>query len=116
MPIPTFNPPMRPSPGTSRTPEVNLRRASFGDGYGQNSPAGLNHIRQVVALRWEFLTLAEAQEIEAFLVERGGYQPFLYALNGEAQARRWICESWSMTDGHPSTVSATFKEWFGQVS
>jgi len=115
MPLPTFTPPMRPSPGTSRAPEVSLRKSQFGDGYAQASPAGLNHVRQVVALKWEFLSLAEAQEIETFLVGQGGYRPFLYTLNGEAQARRWVCESWSVTDGHPSTVNATFREWFGQV-
>lgn len=31
MALATFNPPMRPSPGTGHAPEISLRRASFGD-------------------------------------------------------------------------------------
>ena len=112
MPLATFVPPMRPSPGTGNTPEISLRRANFGDGYTQASPAGLNHIRRVVSLRWDYLTLAEANQIEAFLVQQGGYKPFYYTLNGEATARKWTCDTWSKTDGHPSKVSATFREDF----
>lgn len=115
MPIPVFNPPMRPSPGTGHAPEVKLRTAAFGDGYTQSSPAGINHIRQVVTFRWDYLNLAEAKEIEAFFVARGGYQPFEYQLWGESEPRRWVCESWSITEGHPTRVTATFKESFMPV-
>lgn len=112
MPIPVFTPPMRPSAGTGVAPEVSLRKAPFGNGYCQASPAGLNHIRRAVTLRWDFLTLAEAQAIDQFLTDRGGYQPFAYALNGESEPRRWTCSEWSVTDGHPSQVRAVFKEDF----
>lgn len=113
MTLPTFAPPMRPSAGTTHQPEVALRRASFGDAYVQASPAGLNHIRGVVTLRWDYLTLTEAREIEGFLAARGGCQPFRYTLNGETEPRRWVCESWSVTEGHPCRLTATFKESFG---
>lgn len=116
MPLLTFTPPMRPSPGTTTSPELALRKSSFGDGYEQRSPAGLNHVRRTVNLAWDYLTLTEAREIEAFLVARGGYEPFTYRLNGEAVDRRWTCESWSLVDGHPAKVSATLKEWFGPTT
>lgn len=112
MTLPTFTPPMRPSSGTAHSPEVALRKASFGDAYAQAAPAGLNHIRAVVTLRWDFLDLTEAQEIEGFLAARGGFRPFLYVLNGEAEPRRWVCDTWSMVAGHPSRVTATFRETF----
>lgn len=112
MPLATFNPPMRPSPGTSHAPTISLRKAAFGDGYTQASPAGLNHIRRVVNFRWDFLTLAEANEIEAFLIQHGGFRPFLYTLNGEATPRKWTCDTWSLTDNHPTQVTATFREDF----
>ncbi|MCT4332632.1 phage tail protein [Paracoccus sp. YLB-12] len=112
MPLPTFNPPMRPSAGTGIAPEVSLRRASFGDGYTQASPSGLNHVRRIVRLEWSYLTLTEAQAIDTFLTARGGYQAFSYQLNGEAEPRRWTCSEWSVTDGHPSQVRAVFKEDF----
>lgn len=113
MTLPTFTPPMRPSAGTTHQPEVALRTASFGDGYTQSAPAGLNHIRDVVSFKWDFLSLAEAQEIEGFLAARGGCQPFLYTLNGEAEPRRWVCDTWSVTEGHPCRLTVTFKESFG---
>lgn len=112
MPLNTFNPPMRPSAGTNITPEVNLRKAQFGDGYTQNSPNGLNHIRRVVTLRWDFLTLTQALQMQNFMVGQGGYIPFYYALNGEGSVRKWTCESWSVTDGHPAKFTATLKENF----
>lgn len=112
MPIPVFVPPMRPSAGTGIAPEVSLRRASFGDGYVQTSPSGLNHIRRTVTLRWEYLTLTEAQAIDTFLTDQGGYRPFAYTLNGEDQPRRWTCAEWSVTDGHPARLTATFREDF----
>lgn len=113
MPLPIFTPPMRPSPGTTTTPELSLRKSSFGDGYEQRSPAGLNHVRRTVNLEWPYLNLSEAKEIEAFLVARGGYEPFIYRLNGETVDRRWTCETWAVTDDHPSKVTAQFREWFG---
>lgn len=112
MPLTTFTPPMRPSAGTGNTPEVSLRRASFGDGYTQASPAGLNHVRRIVTLRWDYLSLAEARQIDTFLKARGGYEAFYYTLNGEAQPRKWTCAEWSITDGHPSRLTATFREDF----
>lgn len=112
MPLNTFNPPMRPSPGTSWTPEVSLRKTAFGDGYTQASPAGLNHVRRTVNLQWEYLTLAEAKAINDFFTGQGGYIPFYYRLNGETVDRKWTCESWSVTDGFPSKITATLKENF----
>jgi phage-related protein len=112
MALPTFNPPMRPSPGTGHSPEISLRRTPFGDGFVQASPTGLNHIRKVVSLRWDYLTLDEANEIEAFLIQQGGYRPFWYLLNGETVPRKWVCDTWTKTDNHPAQVTATFREDF----
>lgn len=112
MALPVFTPPMRPSPGTGHAPEISLRRAIFGNGYTQASPAGLNHIRRVISFRWDYLTLAEAKAIDAFLVQQGGHRPFLYTLNGEATPRKWTCSDWNLTDDHPSKVQATFREDF----
>ncbi|MTD98797.1 phage tail protein [Paracoccus sp. YIM 132242] len=116
MALDVFQPPMRPSPGTGHAPEVNLRKASFGDGYVQASPAGLNHIRCVISFRWDYLTLNEARTIEGFLIAQGGYVPFYYTLNGEATPRKWTCAEWSLTEGYPCRFTATFKEDFTTAS
>lgn len=112
MPLTTFTPPMRPSAGTGIASEVSLRKAPFGDGYTQASPAGLNHVRLTVTLRWDYLSLAEAMAIDTFLKARGGYEPFYYRLNGETADRKWTCSEWSITDGMPARLTATFREDF----
>ncbi|MCZ0963881.1 hypothetical protein [Paracoccus benzoatiresistens] len=56
--------------------------------------------------------LGEAQEIEACLVQQGGYRPFYYVLNGEATPRKWTCDTWTKTDNHPAQVTPTFREDF----
>ena len=112
MTLPTFLPPMTPSVGSSQKPDVNLRRADFGDGYSQAAPAGLNHIREVASLRWDVLTRAEKDQLVAFLKERGGYQSFTYQLPTEATARRWTCDDWRVTALPASlfAVEATLRE------
>lgn len=44
-----------------------------------------------------------------------GHRPFLYALNGEAEPRRWTCSIWTVTDDHPAQVTATFPEDFSPL-
>lgn len=111
MPIPTFTPEVRPSPGTNITPEISLNKASFGDGYTQSSPKGLNHIRRVVSLTWKGLTLDQAYALDVFFTGRGGYLPFLYTVRGDTE-RKWTCAEWSMSDAAPFSFSATLKEEF----
>lgn len=112
MPISTFNPAVRPSPGTSSTNELSLNKTSFGDGYAQTSPRGLNHIRKSVTLRWDALTLDQAKDLETFFVGLGGVTPFYYTLRWESAARKWTCEEWAITDGSPFSFTATLKENF----
>lgn len=79
-PIPFFCPPMTPSVGLTRKPKVNVLKVEFGDGYSQRVANGINHIKQVVKLKWDVLSKDECDEIEDFLRERGGYKPFYYEL------------------------------------
>ena len=116
MPLLTFAPPMRPSPGTGRGVELSLNKTPFGDGYTQASPNGLNHVRRVINLKWDFLTLAEARQIDNFMIARGGFEPFYYTLNGETVARKWTCETWNVTDDHPCKVTLTLKENFSTAT
>lgn len=113
MPLPTFTPPIGPSPGKTIKPQISLREAEFGDGYSQNTPKGLNHIRQNVDLKWSGLTKSEFQTIVAFFTLMGGYLPFYYQVYGDIKVRKWVCKEWSGgdTDG-VFTLSATFLESF----
>lgn len=107
-----FNPPIRPSAGTQVRVAPKIRAASFGDGYEQRVPDGLNHIRRKVSLRWDGLTEAQKNAIENFFVERGGYKKFTYRLFGESVDRQWKCEDWTISPEVPFKMTASFVEVF----
>lgn len=113
MPVPTFEPPVGPSPGTAHKPIVNLWEADFGDGYSQPTPKGINHIKRSVSLVWNVLTLEQMQEITGFFERMAGSQPFYFQPFGEARARKWTCKEWDFrTEGGIWTVTANLVESF----
>lgn len=93
--LPTFLPPIGPSPGTSHKRNINLFEAEFGDGYSQPTPKGLNHIRRTVTLKWDALTYQQMEEIIGFFERMGGNQPFYYAPFGVRGAIKWTCKDFS---------------------
>ena len=113
MTIPTFAPPVAPSPGGTRKPVVNVLKAQFGDGYSQSRPRGLNHIRRTVTLRWDGLGTEEMQALDGFFTRHGGYVPFLYQPYGFAETARWVCGSWESENGPPWRFVAELEEDFG---
>lgn len=116
MPVPTFAPPIGPSPGTAHKPTVNLWESEFGDGYSQIMPKGLNHIRKSTSLKWEVLTLDQMHEIMDFFEEMGGYLPFYYRPFGEHVALKWTCKDYSAeTNGGIWSVNATFVQSFSNA-
>ena len=112
MALPTFNPPIAPSPGQAQEPRIQLRKAEFGDGYTQASPRGLNHIRQVVTLRWDGLTSDQMQELRTFFEGRAGYRVFLYQPHGFTEPLKWTCEEWNVQDGPPWRFTAQLVQTF----
>lgn len=111
--LPSFKPPIGPSPGTTFERKVNLLKAEFGDGYSQPTPKGLNHIRKILKLKWGALTLEQRDEIEVFFSDREGYKPFYYKPYGENNAMKWTCEEWtSVRDGGVWTFSAQLTQSF----
>lgn len=113
MAYPTFIPPVAPSPGTTVTPLVALNETSFGDGYSQASPRGLNALRRKASVQWDALTSEQAREIDDFFIAQGGHLPFWWTVRGDAAATKWVCKSWTRTDAAPASVRAEFTEWFG---
>ena len=111
--VPTFAPPVAPSPGGTRKPELRLVESKFGDGYTQSRPDGLNHIREVVALVWDGLTTAEMKLIRDFLRERGGHDPFMFQPHGYDEPVRWRCKDWSFEHGPPWSGQARLEQDFG---
>ncbi|KGJ13593.1 phage tail protein [Paracoccus sanguinis] len=115
MPYATFTPPVAPSPGTTITPLVALNETTFGDGYAQASPRGINALRRKVSLSWDALTFEQAKAIEGFFIAQAGYKPFMWTVRGDSAPTKWVCRTWSRTDAAPAGVRATFDEWFGNA-
>ncbi|WP_064033346.1 phage tail protein [Methylosinus sp. R-45379] len=117
MSIDTFTPPINPSVGAQKKPELKILEATFGDGYTQASADGLNHIRDSLTLNWEALTIAQSDAIEAFLNTQGGVTPFLWTAPGDATPRKWTCKDWEVTyrTTHFRSIKATFKQSFNIV-
>jgi len=97
MPLPTFAPPVGPSPGTSIKPTVNLWETEFGDGYSQPTPKGINHIRKTLSLKWDVLTYDQMREIVDFFERMGGNKPFYFRPFGENVTFKWTCKEWTPT-------------------
>lgn len=113
----TFNPPIAPSPGTMHRPQVKLLQAEFGDGYSQATPAGLNHIRQTIELRWDVLEQDEKHAILAFLERHQGNKPFHYQVPGDCR-RTWTCADWSVQTlpAQLFSITATIRQYFGAAA
>lgn len=114
MTIPTFYPPVAPSPGTTQKPELRLLRADFGDGYSMTVRDGMNHIRKTISLRWDVLTAGQAKQIVDFLEERGGDQPFYYTPARTNVPIKFTCDEWQETQNAAglSALTATLKQDF----
>jgi phage-related protein len=112
MPFNTFAPPLAPSPGTQNAPEVKILEATFGDGYTQAQPDGLNNIRVVATLTWSVLLPDQADPIVAFFQGQKGSIPFYYALR-DGVTRKFTCKAWTRTWDTPNQVTATLREYFG---
>lgn len=113
MALPTFAPPVRPSPGTSHKPTVNVWKAEFGDGYSQPTPKGINHIKKSVSLSWDVLTYAQMRQIVEFFERMGAVKAFYFQPFGEPVMLKWTCEEWtSSTDSGIWKVEATLVQSF----
>lgn len=114
MTIQTFTPPIKPSPGSTRKPELKLLKSEFGDGYTQTARDGLNHKRDVLEIQWDYLTAEQADQIIAFFEAHGGDTPFLYIPPAKAQPVRFTCADWEETYNVRTlrSVKATFRQDF----
>jgi len=104
-----------PSPeGTSEDVTNKVRTAQFGDGYSQRVKDGINSTQRSWTVNFA-LPMLSVEAIEKFLKDRRGAESFTwkppYGIVGN-----WICESWRRTPVGQTqfTISATFKEVFGE--
>lgn len=110
----TFSPPKAPSiNGTDVTETPRLISPSFGDGYKQDTPDGLNNAPCALSLTWENLTQAQCTQLTGFFRSHVG-QAFLWTLPDETTARKWVTGPWkrAWVAGAVYTLSVSFAERF----
>lgn len=90
-----------------------LRTIKFGDGYGQEYPAGINNDPVRMSLNFSALRDIEAVQIMLFLRSMGGYKSFWWTdVNG--RKLRYKCKSYARTPARvdDNSVSASFEQAF----
>jgi phage-related protein len=114
MPLLTFPYSFGPTTSAQKSTEAKTLRAEFGDGYTQRVADGLNSVRDTYSVSWEDISRTDARLIDDFLRARGGFEAFLWTPPGATVSKKWICESWSVTNASTvlDSVSATFVEVF----
>lgn len=90
-------------------------RAQFGDGYEQRIGRGLNRQPQSYELTFAYRGDTEADNIEAFLVARGGTEAFDWTPPQGGAAIRVVCdEPWTRTPVayNLNTIRCRFRQVF----
>tara|TARA_R100001082_G_C4221132_1_gene99262 strand:+ start:160 stop:504 length:345 start_codon:yes stop_codon:yes gene_type:complete len=103
---------VKPTYGASKNSTPKIRVAEFGSGYSQRSVFGINQDLKSWSFTWENITATQSNEIEDFLVDRGGAESFSYQPEGEAAAKKYICVNWSKSIPYQNraTINATFQQ------
>lgn len=105
--VDTLTPPRQPAYNATQgqvTPRMIDNR--YGDGYKQSIADGVNPIQRTWTLSWDYLSIAEADAIEAFLDSHVG-AVFYYRLPREQAPRTWIWTSRQRTPVLPNEDSLT---------
>lgn len=107
-------PDIAPSYASSGTTDFRTLRAPFGDGYSQRAADGLNSAPITWALTWENRPDADITTLYDFLVDKLGFEAFLWTAPDESSDRKWIARSLNKTPvaaGY-STLQTEFEEVF----
>lgn len=110
----TFIPPRAPDQSSRKRTEFRTLEASFGDGYSQASPDGLNSVRDIWTLSWSSLDETEKDAVEDFFKARGTHDPFDWMAPGASAAQRWKIVGGfdTRSRGGDYVISTVFREDF----
>lgn len=100
-----------PSYPIEKSVEPRVKRASFGDGYTQESPDGLNPLLHTWNLVWDVVTYDERTTITTFLKDKLGCIPFNW-VDGAGTTHLVKCPTWTEINFEPTLykITATFKQ------
>lgn len=98
------------SGGTALTEEPRFAETSFGDGYKERAPDGLNPITQRWQVQFRGIDHQAADDIVAFFRARvspiSGFEAFDWTPLWHTEEIRVVCKSWNRTsDNDPNTCS-----------
>lgn len=100
-----------PSPGMEVSAQPITKVVSFGDGYEQRAPAGINNDLRTYTVSFTPREQTTANEINDFLTRHGGIHAFEWQPPKLKKSGLFVCESWSMNVvNRTSTINATFRE------
>lgn len=102
-----------PDYAPTKTRRPNVTTVQFGDGYEQRFVKGLNPQPQTWSLQFKQREESDADDIEAFLVARGGTEAFDWT-TPDGDAIRVKCSEWVKTleVGNRWSISCAFIEVF----
>jgi len=93
--------------GTQKSSTFRTLESGFGDGYTQRAGDGLNAVRATWSLAYKWLTNADADTLEAYLEERGGYQTIDWTAPKKSSAQKWICKGYQRVEEKDTHASIT---------
>ncbi len=108
--------PVTPSISSRGNESARVLRNKF-SGYTQRAPDGLNSIEATWDMRWDNITVTEANTLIAFFRAKLGAEAFFWTPPGEPQPWVWTCDKWSKDppEGPYTNMSATFTREFDPV-
>jgi len=80
-----------PSKSFQKMSKPRVITAQFGDGYSQRIGDGINRIVREWSLSFNSRSIAQAQEIVAFLEARSGVQAFVWTPPGDTTSYAVVC-------------------------
>jgi len=107
-------PDIPPSYSSAGATDFRVLEAPFGDGYTQRAADGLNSTPRTYNLLWESRPDADIATIYDFLIDKLGFEYFLWTAPGDTE-RKWICKKpitkTPITAGY-TTLKCQFEEVF----
>lgn len=95
--------------GSSIKGKPKIRLASFGDGFEQRLPDGVNHISKTFNIRFSPRTKEEIDDIIDFFEYMGGVTSFEVTLpnSNRTETERIVIDDWDKNYSHDNFYSAT---------
>lgn len=84
-----------PSYDTEEECEARVYENKFGDGYGQRASAGINAVDSRVPVIWKRLTTTDAETLDSFLRECGGWDSWDWTFPLRSTSVKVICKRWT---------------------